>query len=463
MSLDPNVQEQEFLAATLKRASAGLTWREKLPDIAVDVGFVVAVTMLWRLSPPHAFVLWPAAVCLLVLAAATRVPFFTPLGFTVPTELAFVPLLFAIPLALVPEAVVLALLIARLPDVLRGTYNPSRLFLVIGNGWFAIGPAAVFALAHTAPRDAGPALLLAAFAAQILGDVIVSTLRVGVGIGASVAEQFRELWVYPIDAALATLGLIIAEDIHTEPIVVFAPLPMLTLLSVLARERQRRLEGMVELNTAYRGTALVLGDVIEADDGYTGTHSKSVVALAVELGDALGLGAERQRNLEFAALLHDVGKIAIPKAIINKPGKLDPHEWALVKTHPAEGQNMLNQIGGFMRDVGLIVRSHHERWDGAGYPDGLAAHAIPVEARIITICDSWNAMRTDRSYRQALPYEMAVAELTANAGRQFDPALVDVMIAIVTASRVAATSTVDPRARSLAVLEALAGTPALPS
>jgi HD-GYP domain-containing protein (c-di-GMP phosphodiesterase class II) len=220
---------------------------------------------------------------------------------------------------------------------------------------------------------------------------------------------------------------------------------------------------MVELNTAYRGTALVLGDVIEADDGYTGTHSKSVVALAVELGDALGLGAERQRNLEFAALLHDVGKIAIPKAIINKPGKLDPHEWALVKTHPAEGQNMLNQIGGFMRDVGLIVRSHHERWDGAGYPDGLAAHAIPVEARIITICDSWNAMRTDRSYRQALPYEMAVAELTANAGRQFDPALVDVMIAIVTASRVAATSTVDPRARSLAVLEALAGTPALPS
>ena len=117
----------------------------------------------------------------------------------------------------------------------------------------------------------------------------------------------------------------------------------------------------------------------------------------------LGLDAERRRNLEFGALLHDVGKIAIPKEIINKPGKLDPDEWTVIKTHTLEGQKMLDRVGGFMREVGLIVRSHHERWDGGGYPDGLAGEAIPLEARIIAVCDSWNAMRTDRAYRKALP------------------------------------------------------------
>jgi HD-GYP domain-containing protein (c-di-GMP phosphodiesterase class II) len=94
---------------------------------------------------------------------------------------------------------------------------------------------------------------------------------------------------------------------------------------------------------------------------------------------------------------------------------------------------MLERVGGFMREVGLIVRSHHERWDGEGYPDGLAGEAIPLEARIIACCDSWNAMRTDRAYRRALPHEAAVRELTAHAGSQFDPAIVHVLLRVVEA------------------------------
>ena len=147
-------------------------------------------------------------------------------------------------------------------------------------------------------------------------------------------------------AALASIGLIIAEDVHGHPVAVFAPLPLLALLAVLARERRQRLEGMVELNNAYRGTALALGDVVEAHDEYTGIHCKSVVALALTVGKALGLNAERMRNLEFAALLHDVGKIAIPKAMINKPASLDPDEWMLVKTHTVEGQKGLTASEG---------------------------------------------------------------------------------------------------------------------
>jgi putative nucleotidyltransferase with HDIG domain len=200
---------------------------------------------------------------------------------------------------------------------------------------------------------------------------------------------------------------------------------------MFARERRGRLQRIIELGNAYRGTALVLGDVVEADDAYTGEHSKGVVGLSLAVGERLGLNAEQRRNLEFGALLHDVGKIAIPKEIINKPGKLNQQEWTIIKTHTLEGQKMLDRVGGFMREVGLIVRSHHERWDGTGYPDGLAGEAIPLESRIITCCDSWNAMRTDRSYRKALPADIALVELEANAGQQFDPQVVTALIQIV--------------------------------
>jgi HD-GYP domain-containing protein (c-di-GMP phosphodiesterase class II) len=123
--------------------------------------------------------------------------------------------------------------------------------------------------------------------------------------------------------------------------------------------------------------------------------------------------------------------VAIPKEIINKPGKLDPEEWTIIKTHTVEGQRMLDRVGGFMRDVGTIVRSHHERWDGGGYPDMLAGEQIPVEARIISACDSWNAMRTDRSYRRALAYEAALAELVSCSGTQFDPLVVEALVRVV--------------------------------
>jgi HD-GYP domain-containing protein (c-di-GMP phosphodiesterase class II) len=156
-----------------------------------------------------------------------------------------------------------------------------------------------------------------------------------------------------------------------------------------------------------------------------------VVALALAVGDRLALDARRRRNLEFGALLHDVGKIAIPKEIINKPGKLDPEEWEIIKTHTWKGQAMLERVGGFMIEVGAIVRSHHERWDGRGYPDGLVADQIPLEARIVACADAWNAMQTDRAYRKALPYEKAVAQIYENTGTQFDPAVVRALLTTV--------------------------------
>jgi putative nucleotidyltransferase with HDIG domain len=431
MALNPNVEEQAMVADVLIREGTQMTMRESVVEAVVGVGFVAACAVIWLLDPPGSFALAPALLCLTVLVVASNVRFETPFGFTVATQLAFVPMLFAVPVAVGPLAAFVAVAASGLFRVVAGKAPPSRLLLTLGNSWFAIGPAAVFAVVGTEPRDAGAMLLITALLAQFAVDFVVSSLRFWFDSGAGLAAQLRDSWVYGIDAGLSGMAVIVAADIHQHPIAALGPLPILALLAVFARERRDRITGLLELNNAYRGTALVLGDVVEADDGYTGEHCRGVLQLTLALAKELGLGAEQTRNLEFGALLHDVGKIAVPKDIINKPGKLDAREWEVMTTHTTVGQEMLDRIGGFMRKVGLIVRSHHERWDGGGYPDGLAGEQIPLEARIITCCDSWSAMRTDRSYRKALSYEVARAEIVANSGRQFDPRVAEAFLRII--------------------------------
>jgi putative nucleotidyltransferase with HDIG domain len=331
--------------------------------------------------------------------------------------------------------VIVAMLVARAPKLLAGHTPPSRLLLLPGDACFALGPAVVLAAAgvHTAAGITIP-LLGAALAGQIAAETLGWLVHDRAFSVAALRGQLDEVWVHGVDLALSPVGYVAALTVRERPWTVLALLPLVGVLAVFSREREARLESLVELNQAYRGTALVLGDVVEADDGYTGEHSRGVVSLALAVGDSLGLDPVARRNLEFGALLHDVGKVAIPKEIINKPGKLDPAEWTIIKTHTVEGQRMLDRVGGFMRNVGLIVRSHHERWDGGGYPDGLAGEGIPLEARIIACCDSWNAMTTTRSYRTAMPFAAAVAEMRAGAGGQFDPRVVDALLATVGAA-----------------------------
>jgi HD-GYP domain-containing protein (c-di-GMP phosphodiesterase class II) len=163
-----------------------------------------------------------------------------------------------------------------------------------------------------------------------------------------------------------------------------------------------------------------------------------VVSLSVAVSDAMGLSSRQRRNVEFGALLHDVGKIAVPKEIINKPGPLSDDEWLVIKTHTIEGQRMLDRVGGLLSEVGRIVRSSHEKWDGSGYPDGLTGDQIPVESAIVSCCDAFNAMTTDRSYRTAMSIADAIEELQSNAGTQFSPAVVDTVVRVLTEDPVAA-------------------------
>jgi putative nucleotidyltransferase with HDIG domain len=451
MQLEPTVGEQALLAKTLERETTAPSTRERVADTAVNAAFLAAVAALLLAGPPHSFSILTPAVCVVVLAVATRVRFHLPSGFTVPTQLAFVPLVFTVPAAIVPVAVVVALMLARLPDVIAGRARPGRLVHCVGNSWFAVGPAAVFAVADTDPAHAGAALLLLALLAQFAVDFAASTAWELIGSGTGLRAQLREAWVYGVDAALSPVALAVAYQVSDRPLAAAGILPLLGVFAVFARERRARLESLVELKNAYHGTALVLGDVVEADDGYTGQHCRGVVALAMRVGEHLGLDAEAIRDLEFGALLHDVGKIAIPKEIINKPDKLDPHEWAIIKTHTVEGERMLQQVGGFMKHVGLIVRSHHERWDGSGYPDGLAGEDIPLGARIIACCDAFNAMRTNRPYRSALSHAEAMSEMIANAGRQFDPKIVTSLLEVLDS---------DPALRDWEVADGLGQAPA---
>jgi putative nucleotidyltransferase with HDIG domain len=431
MRIDPSLEDQEQLADTKRRAKTALTGSESLAEGLVACAFAAACAGLWLIHPPGAVALPAGLLSMVVMVLATRVSFETPFGFTVATQLAFVPLLFSLPPAIVPIAVVVALAFARVPDVIAGREGVRRLLATPANAWFAIGPALVFALAGGSPQALGPLVLVVALAAQFSVDFAASAVYFAIAREASLRAQWRESWVYLIDAALSGVGLTVAEELHAAPYAVLAVVPLLGLLAVFAHERSGRLENLLELNDTYRGTALLLGDVISADDGYTGDHSQGVVGLALKVGARLGLSPERRRNLEFGALLHDVGKIAVPKEIINKPGKLDPEEWEIIKSHTTEGERMLRHVGGFMSEVGRIVRSHHERWDGGGYPDGLREQRIPIESRIVSCCDAWDAMRTDRSYRKALSHEVAVARMLDAAGSQFDPEVVAALIAVV--------------------------------
>jgi hypothetical protein len=175
---------------------------------------------------------------------------------------------------------------------------------------------------------------------------------------------------------------------------------------------------------------LSLALAIEAKDPYTRGHCLRLADLAERLGRALDYDAAALRTLRMAATLHDVGKIAVPEAILGKPGRLTDEEYAILQRHPIAGAEICAPLRS-ARAILPAIRHHHERWDGAGYPDGLAGGAIPRDARIIAIVDAYDAMTSDRPYRRGLPPGRALAILRANAGPQWDPALVALFAAIV--------------------------------
>ncbi len=443
-SYDTPEAEALLEAGAQRRVGDRSSRRETLTHGAGAVGFLVAASLLASLA--H----WQRPLSLvnllLVLAAwvvVGRVQFPVAGGSTYPTMLVLVPALFILPTPLVPIVELAANLLRRAPDLIQGRARAAVIPVLIADGWYTLAPvlvivvggAQVFAWSHW-PLYAGALL------AQIGVDLAWTIARCWIGEGISPRVQLPLLaWLYAIDVLLAPLGLVIAASAAHRPGLLLLVLPVIGLLWLFARERRERLEQTLVLGSAYRGTALLLGEVIEADDAYTGIHSRQVVDLALDLADALGLDGKARRNVEFTALLHDIGKIHVPKDVLNKPGKLDPAEWKILRRHTIEGERMLRQVGGSLANIGRLVRSSHERFDGGGYPDGLTGEEIPIESRIVAICDAFNAMTTERVYKAAMSSEEALLELRREAGKQFDPTVVEAFNRVIAPPRSALDST----------------------
>jgi HD-GYP domain-containing protein (c-di-GMP phosphodiesterase class II) len=424
------IDDDRLIELSRSSASDHLVRRE--PAIAA-VLFAIVALGAFALPAHHHLSVSALLVCVLCYTLASRVQFEFGGVFALPTQTVFVAMWFLLPARMLPVAVCASLLAAQLPDLVRGRLPVDRLALFVGASWFSIGPALILYVADVhEPRWRSVPIYLAALGAQFLFDIVLTFVLLRTAVEISPLGHLRSvLPAFAVDSLLAPLGLLAAFASYGHPWALLLVLPVLLLFSTFARERQRRIDNALELSSAYRGTAMLLGDVIEADDEYTGSHSRDVVNLVVAVADRLKLDAHERRRAEFAALLHDVGKVKIPAEIIHKPGALDEAEWALMKTHTIVGEQMLQQIGGLLGEVGVIVRSCHERWDGSGYPDALAGDEIPLAARIVCACDAWSAMTTDRSYRAARPDDEAATELRACAGTHFDPrvvaALLDVM------------------------------------
>jgi HD-GYP domain-containing protein (c-di-GMP phosphodiesterase class II) len=370
-------------------------------------------------------------------ALVSRVRFEFGDTYVVPEQLLFVAMLAVAPLPMVPLMVAAGAVLAVVPDFTRGTWHWDRTITTVGDCWFSVGPVLVLAALAPGPASLAAAeVYLLAYLAQIAGDLAWTLLRDRLIDRVPLGELLRYFaGCARVDAALSPIAFLVAVSAAEAPAALLAFAPLVWLLEIFSRDRRERYAAALELNRAYRGTVMLLSDVLEFEDQHTAEHSRSVVDLVDAVADELDVEKGARQELEFAAMLHDVGKISIPKEILLKSSPLSEAEYQVVRSHTIEGQFILDRVGGLLGRVGEIVRSCHERWDGCGYPDGLDGDEIPLASRIVYVCDAYNAMTTDRPYRRALSTDAALQELRNNSGTQFDPRVVEALVKVVEEGR----------------------------
>jgi putative nucleotidyltransferase with HDIG domain len=243
---------------------------------------------------------------------------------------------------------------------------------------------------------------------------------------ARIAELERELNMYRQQSLLLAQDLrtLWGRDLGKQPQLAEVRSYFLQYVDGLNREYQSEKQRAEELNRVLMDSVGVLGNAIEARDAYTRGHTERVTRLALAIAMRLGWSDERLEQCRMGGLLHDVGKIGVPDAILQKPGRLTNEEYDIMKRHPRIGAQILAPITTLSFVVPYVL-CHHERWDGKGYPDGLQGHAIPLEGRVLAIADAFDAMTSDRAYRKGMDRETAVAEVLKCSGSQFDPELVE--------------------------------------
>jgi len=293
-------------------------------------------------------------------------------------------------------------------------------YLLLGGRVMAISPSVFRPLAGPDFPSALYGMLACAVVFSITNLLLIS-LGVSLLGGARTRDVFlSSSGLVPTQVALAFVGFLMAQVLTISVIA----LPLFVFPLAVARQLHERYTGLRE---AYVGTVRSLVGALEAKDPYTRGHSERVAEYAVALGQAMNLEASELERLEYAALLHDLGKLAVPGAVLAKPGRLEPVEMDRIREHPARGADMIARIPP-LRDLAETIGQHHERIDGGGYPGGIAGDRISMPARILAVADSYDAMTTTRAYRPALDREGAIAELLGGAGSQFDAQVVRTFI-----------------------------------
>jgi len=291
--------QNELVAASRERMTLSLSARERLTHGTTALLFAAAAATLAFLGPAPSGSTWAlAGVFVATVAAASRIELEVGSGFTMPVVLVTIPMLFALPSGFVPATVAAGLALGRLPNYLAEGVPMQRLVVAVGNASSSLAPAVVFLLLYRADASAGEAALVATVAvgAQFVGDAVISLARERLAVGVPARTLLKPLaWIFFVDACLAPVGLAAGlAGTHWRPAYLL-PLSLLLITRLFARERADRLSNALELSAAYRGTAFLLGDVVEADDAYTGAHSRDVVELSVAVADKLGVnGRSRQ-------------------------------------------------------------------------------------------------------------------------------------------------------------------------
>ncbi len=250
--------------------------------------------------------------------------------------------------------------------------------------------------------------------------------------GASIIQQkIRSVLCAPVATEDKSLGVLYADSRSLTGAFSESDLELLALIGNQAGIGIHRAQLMAELENFFFDTIRAIVATIDAKDGYTHRHSERVAAFAVRIGGELGTDAETIEVVKLSAMLHDVGKIGVPEAILNKPGKLSDEEFAEIKKHPVHGVNILRNIKNPRFEAILPgVRNHHEKWDGTGYPDGLAGEDIPFLGRLLAVADVLDALSSDRSYRKSLGFEKTVQIIKKDAGSHFDPEMAEAAVAL---------------------------------
>jgi HD-GYP domain-containing protein (c-di-GMP phosphodiesterase class II) len=438
---------EKLVGEARARRARSMDARERAVVAVFAALYCVAAVLIALMLPSERHVS-PLLIAGLLLghAAVSQVRFEFGVGFVVPEQLVVVPMLLLCPLPYVPILIAAAGALGLVPDFVRGSWSKDRwLKPIADSGPYLVPVLILAALAPGAPELSAAPVYALAIMAQLGTDFAQTLVRNWLLDGVPIRDLARGFaGSARVELILSPVALVATLAAYEEPLVLVAVIaPLVWLLDNFSRDRAARYAAALELNRAYRGTVMLLSDVLEFEDEYTAQHSRSVVDLVNAVADELGIAADERQELEFAAMLHDVGKISIPKEILHKPAALTEREFEVIKHHTIEGQFMLDRVGGLLARVGEVVRSCHERWDGRGYPDGLAGEEIPIAARIVFACDAYNAMTTDRPYRSAMPREEAIAELHANSGTQFDPRIVTALTNVVEQGAPAMLTTTD--------------------